>query len=107
MVRHTGEHFINEERIAVTSMLSFQSLRVESTKLNALQSDGFVADCDASFSQKIFDISVAQVEAIVQPDCIADDIGWESVTFISIHPEIIHFRELSCQYHLDDYFGHP
>jgi len=27
-----------------------------------------------------------------------DDVGWESVAFVCIHPEIIHFRELSCQY---------
>ena len=23
---------------------------------------------------------------------------WESMTFVSIHPEVIRFRELSCQY---------
>jgi hypothetical protein len=84
--------------VAVTSMLTLQSLRVESTELDAPESDGLVADCDTSLSQKIFDIAVAEVEAIVQPDCIANDIGRESVAFVGIHPEIIHFRELSCQY---------
>jgi hypothetical protein len=50
-------------------------------------------------SQEIFDIAVTEVEAIVEPDSVADDIGRETVSFVGIHPEIIHFRELSCQYH--------
>jgi hypothetical protein len=83
---------------AIASMLALQSLRAESTELDAPEPDGLIADCNATLSQEIFDIAVAEVEAIVQPDCIADDIGRESVTFVSIHPEIIHFRELSCQY---------
>jgi hypothetical protein len=80
-------------------MLALQSLRIESTKLDAPKADGFVTDRYATFSQEIFDIAVAEVESVVQPDLIADDIGWESVTFVGIHPEIIHFRGLSCQYH--------
>lgn len=30
---------------------------------------------DASFSQEIFDISVAEVESVVQPNRIANDVG--------------------------------
>jgi hypothetical protein len=32
---------------------------------------------------------VAEIETIVEPDDVTDDIGWESVAFISIHPSII------------------
>ena len=38
---------------------------------------------------------MAQIEAIVQPDCIGDDIRRESVMFIGIHMPIL---ALSCQY---------
>ena len=48
-----------------------------------------MADCDASSSEKVFDITVAQVEFEIQPDSIADDIGWESVTFVCIHGLIL------------------
>jgi hypothetical protein len=60
--------------------------------------DGFIADSYTALSKQIFDIAVAEVESVIQPDSVADDIGWESVSFVGIHPEIIHFRELSCQY---------
>ena len=32
---------------------------------------------------------VAQIEAIVEPDCVRDDIWWESVTFVRIHWPIL------------------
>jgi len=32
---------------------------------------------------------MAQVESIVEPDCIADDIGWKPVAFICIHRQIL------------------
>lgn len=32
---------------------------------------------------------MAQVESVVEPDCVRDDIGWESVPFASIHPTIL------------------
>jgi len=43
---------------------------------------------DAAFSQKVFNIAVTPIKAIVQPDCVADDIWWESVTLIVIHSPI-------------------
>ena len=53
------------------------------------ETDRFTADGDAAFGQEIFDISVAQVEAIAEPDGVADDIWRESVTFVCIHPPIL------------------
>ena len=41
---------------------------------------------------------MAEVESIIQPDCVADNFRWKPVTFVDIHPEITHIRELSCQY---------
>ena len=50
---------------------------------------GYVADSDTSFSEQIFDISVAEIESIVQPNYVADDVWWESVAFVCIHPPIL------------------
>ena len=32
---------------------------------------------------------MAEIETIVQPDSVTDNLGWESVTFISIHSPIL------------------
>jgi len=92
------EDLVDEESIAIALMATLQTPGVFRPKLDAPEADGFVTDCDAAFSEQIFNISVTQVEAIVNPDSLTDDVGWESVVFVRIHPEIIHFRELSCQY---------
>ena len=51
--------------------------------------DRFATDDDFSFRQQIFDISVTQIEAIVEPDCVGEDVRWEPVAFISIHGPIL------------------
>ena len=89
MVRHTGEDFIDIEGVAVASVFSLQSAGINSSKLDAPEPDRFAADIDASFSKKIFNVSVAEVESIIEPDGVGDDIGWESVTLIRIHPAIL------------------
>jgi hypothetical protein len=47
------------------------------------------ADRDTAFSQKVFDISMTQIETMLEPDGVTDDIWWESVAFVSIHPPIL------------------
>ena len=42
-------------------------------------------DNDAALYQKIFDIAMAQVESIVEPNSITDDIWRESTPFVGIH----------------------
>jgi hypothetical protein len=49
----------------------------------------FPADRDASFGQEVFDIAVAKVETVVQPDSIADDVGWKSMTLVCIHGQVL------------------
>jgi hypothetical protein len=41
------------------------------------------------FSQRILEIPVAEIEPIVEPDSVTDDIGRESVTFVRIHSPIL------------------
>jgi hypothetical protein len=89
MVRHTGEDLIDIKGIAVASVLAFQSSSIDSSEFDASESDRLSSDGDASFGQQIFYISVAETKSIVQPDGIADDIGRESVTLISIHEPIL------------------
>jgi hypothetical protein len=48
-----------------------------------------VADRDAAFDQKIFNISVADVESIVKPNCVANDIWRESIPLVCVHGPIL------------------
>jgi len=47
-----------------------------------------MTDCDAALRQKVFDISAAQVETLVKPNCITDNVGRESMSFVCIHRAI-------------------
>jgi hypothetical protein len=53
------------------------------------EADCFAGYSDPSLGQKIFDISVAQVESVIEPDCVGDDVRWESVALVSIHGPIL------------------
>ena len=59
-------------------MFTLQSAGINGSELDAPKADSFAADCDATFSEEIFDISMAEIESIVEPDGIADDIEWQS-----------------------------
>jgi len=55
--------------------------------------DGYVPLC-----QQILNITVAEVESVTEPYGITNDIRWKSVPLVSLRPEIILYRELTCQY---------
>jgi hypothetical protein len=76
MVRHTGEAFINVESVTVASVFSLKPSGVKRSGFDTPQADRFPGKDDVSFGQDIFDIAVTEVEAIVEPDGIGNDIGW-------------------------------
>jgi hypothetical protein len=53
------EDLIDVERIAITTVLPFETTSVSSTKLDTPESDGFVADSYSSFCEQVFDITMA------------------------------------------------
>jgi hypothetical protein len=83
------EDFIDVERVAVASMFSFQSTGIYGTKLDTPETNRFCADTGSSFIEEIFDVAVAQVESIVEPNIIGNNVRWESVSLISSHVLII------------------
>ena len=70
-------------------MLSFQPACVDGAEFDAPKAYSFLADRDASFSQQVFDISMTEIESVVEANGVGNNIGWESVAFIRIHPSII------------------
>jgi transposase-like protein len=47
-----------------------------------------------SLGQQVFNISMAQVESEVEPDCVGNDVWRKSVALICIHRRIISFRRV-------------
>jgi hypothetical protein len=48
-------------------------------KLPAPLPDGFIRHDNTPGEQQLFDIAIAEAEAEVQPDAMADDLNWEAV----------------------------
>ena len=76
------EHFVHVPNVAEPALPSPQGAAVFRSKLAAPGSNGFVGYRDAALSEKVLDIAKAQCEPMVQPNGVADDFGWESVTSI-------------------------
>ena len=75
--------------VAVSTMISLQPSSVYSAKFYTPQANRSTADGDASLGEYIFDVSVTEIESIVEPDSIRSGIGREPVTIISIYRLII------------------
>ena len=50
-----------------------KSLGILRPKLDAPKADRFVADRNTPFGEHVFDISVAEIESMIQPDGVAND----------------------------------
>jgi hypothetical protein len=71
--------------LAITTVLSLQSSSVYSSELDAPKTDRFAAHGDTPLSEKIFNISMAEVKTIVEPDRVGNDIGRKAVAFVCVH----------------------
>jgi len=78
----------NTKKVTVASALSPQTSGVKGSEPDASKAECLSRDGNAALNQQVFYISVTQVETVVEPDWIADDIGRESVVFVCVHPPI-------------------
>jgi len=51
--------------------------------------DRFAADGDAAFREEVLDIAVTEVESIVEPDGVGNDVSWKSVSLVDTHEPIL------------------
>jgi hypothetical protein len=61
-----------------------QPIGVVLPKLPTPLADGFVGHGDAAFEQEFLHITVAQGEAIVEPDPVANDFSGKPVVFVTL-----------------------
>jgi len=45
--------------------------------------------------QQLFDITIAEAEAEIQPHCMADDLGWETVILVMVDPWCTHTTSMA------------
>lgn len=79
------EYLVDIEGVTVASVLSFQSSGIFDPEFDTPETDRFVTNGNTAFSESILDISMTEIETIVEPDCVADDDRWESVALVDIH----------------------
>jgi hypothetical protein len=77
------EELIQVPRVAQPTLSPLERAGVPGTELQAPQSDGLVSNHDPPLCQEIFDITEAQAEAVVEPNGVADDLWWESVSAVA------------------------
>jgi hypothetical protein len=79
-----------------------QSMRVLGPELVAPAADRLTDDRDPSPSQEVLNVPVAQVEEVVEPDRVLDDLRGESVAFVSsdraFHLRMVARRRLTWHY---------
>ena len=68
------EDFIDVESVAIASVLAFQAACINGAELDTPETDCLSADSDTPLCQQVFDVAVTQIEAIVEPDCVGDDV---------------------------------
>lgn len=56
-----------------------QTLSKHVTELDRLGADGLARNGDPAFQQEFLNVSIAQREAVVQPDGVPNDFKWESI----------------------------
>ena len=106
MVRHTGEYFIDEEGVAVTSVLALQAAGINRSEFYTPETDCFTAHGNASFGREVLDITMTQVKSVVEPNGIGNDIRWGALNrnlcrLYVLITRLSHFGELTRRYQIE------
>ena len=59
-------------------------IRIGWPKLPAPLADGFVGDQHATDKEELFDVPIAEAEAVVKPHPMANDLGGKPMVFVAL-----------------------
>src|SRR5215472_6309149 len=90
----SDEEFVQKPGVTETTLLLLKTPNILGSEFPAPSPDGFVRNHDPAFSQKIFHISEAQTEAMIDPYCVTDDFRRKTVSMIT-RSEAVHKMSLS------------
>ena len=77
------EDLVQMPFIAWLGASTLQLIRVVLAKLQTPLADGFMGDVDPAFEQQLLHVAVAQGEAIIESDAMADDLPGEAVVLVA------------------------
>jgi hypothetical protein len=83
------EDLTDVEGVAVASVFSFQPACIDGAEFDTPEPDRFPGDNDVSLRQDILDVAMAEIESVVEPDSVENDIRRKSVALVSIHWQIL------------------
>ena len=78
------KHLIQVPLIARTGTPAPEFIRIRLPELAAPLADGLVGHENPTGEQQLFHIAVAQTEAEVEPDAMADDLSWKAVILVAL-----------------------
>jgi hypothetical protein len=73
----------SNKSLSRTRPTSLQLIGIILPKLETPLADGLMGHVDAALEQEFLHVAVAQREAIIQPDAMADDLPGEAVVFVA------------------------
>jgi hypothetical protein len=79
----SDEKFVQIPGITEASLFLLKTSGIVGSEFRAPLPDGFVRNNDSSFRQKIFNITEAQTEAMIDPYGVADDFRREAVSVVT------------------------
>src|SRR5919202_2026693 len=77
------KHLIQVPLVPWLGAAMLQLIGVVLPKFQTPLADGLMRDVDAALAQEFLHVAVAQREAIIQPDAMADDLPGEAVMFVA------------------------
>ena len=79
----SDEEFVQIPGITEASLFTLKTSGIVGAEFPAPLSDGFIRHNDSAFGQKIFNITEAQTEAMIDPYGVADDFRRETVSVVT------------------------
>src|SRR6516162_1873770 len=77
------EHLIEVPFVAWLGASMLQLIGIILAKLQTPLADGFMGDVDPTLEQDLLHIAIAQREAVVEPDAMADDLAGKAVILVA------------------------
>jgi hypothetical protein len=78
------EHLIEVPLVTGPRTAAAQSAGKTLTEFLAPAPDSLIGDDDATLGQQQFNISQAEAEHVIQPDSMADEIGWKPMAVVGV-----------------------
>ena len=78
------EHFVHVPLVSRPWSAASQAARESMAELLAPLTNRLIGDNHATFSQQQLNIPQAEAEHVIQPDCVADDLGRKPVAIVRI-----------------------